>query len=108
MPHAADPHRADSPHLADRDRTSEPAGAIDAGGGVWVKRWALSVAGTVGPLPLAAELTKPGREDGAGDPEPGAGMLPAGIERELRAIRSAIDDLRREVRELRAGRDDSA
>ena len=109
MPHAADPHKADSPHLAlaDRDRASEPAGAVDAGGGVWVKRWSLSVAGTVGPLPLAAELTKPGREDGAGDPEPGAGMLPAGIERELRAIRSAIDDLRREVRELRAGRDDS-
>ena len=94
-------------HTVDRDRPVRAREAPEAGQGVWVKRWSLSVAGTAGPLPLAAELTKPGREDGAGDPEPGAGMLPAGIERELRAIRSAIDDLRREVRELRAGRDGS-
>ena len=95
MPHAADPHKAD------RDRASEPAGAVDAGGGVWVKRWSLSVP-SAGPVPLATELTEPGPEDRAGSPAP-----PTGIERELRAIRSAIDDLRREVRELRAGRDDS-
>ena len=104
MPHAAASHRADRDRAA--GRASEPAGAIDAGGGVWVKRWSLSVAGTVGPVPLAAELTKPGREDGAGD-GPAAGMLPAGIERELRAIHAAIADLRREVRELRAGREES-
>ena len=111
MPHAAASHRADSSHRADRDRAarraSEPAGTIDAGSGVWVKRRSLSVTGTVDPVPLAAELTKPGREDGAGDPEPAAGMLPAGIERELRAIRAAISDLRREVRELRAGHEES-
>ena len=105
MPHAA------ASQIADRDRASEPAGAIDAGGGVWVKRRSLSVAGTVGPAPLAAELTKPGREDGAGDaagdPDPAAGMLPAGIKREVRAIRAAIADLRREVRELRAGHEES-
>lgn len=101
MPHAA------ASHIADRDRASEPAETVDAGSGIWVKRWSLSVAGTVGPVPLAAELTKPGREDAARDPAPAAGMLPAGIERELRAIHAAIDDLRREVRELRAGREES-
>ncbi len=136
------PHAADSAHAADSDRAaqrvSEPAGAIDAGSGVWVKRWSLSVSGPVGPVPLAAELTKPGGEDGAGDPDPAAamaagaappggappggappggappggappaGMPPAGIERELRAIHSAIADLRREVRELRAGREEDS
>ncbi len=120
------PHAADSAHAADSDRAaqrvSEPAGAIDAGSGVWVKRWSLSVSGPVGPVPLAAELTKPGGVDGVGDPDPAAAMAagaappggappagapPGGIERELRAIHSAIADLRREVRELRAGREDS-
>jgi hypothetical protein len=110
MPHAAASPRADRDRAA--RRASEPAetvdaGSIDAGSGIWVKRWSLSIAGAVGRVPLAAELTKPGREDGAGDPDPDAGMLPAGIERELRAIRSAITDLRREVRELRAGREES-
>ena len=105
MPHAAASPRADRDRAA--RRASEPAETVDAGSGIWVKRWSLSVAGTVGPAPLAAELTKPGREDAAGDPDPAAGMLPGGIERELRAIHAAIADLRREVREFRAGREDS-
>lgn len=107
------------PHTADRDRAGRSREAAETGRGVWVKRWSLSVAdprprgtGTTDPDPLLAGLPEHDTEDDAGAPQPtadteGGTGLPAGIERELRAIHSAIADLRREVRELRTGREES-
>lgn len=106
-------------HTADRDRTVRAREAAEAGRGVWVKRWSLSVpeaglygTGAADPDPLPVELPGPDPEDDAGAPDPTAATAagtapPAGVERDLRAIHAAIADLRREVRELRAGREDS-
>lgn len=100
----------------DRARAARPTGAPDAGSAVWVKRWSLSVSdagrratGAGGPGARAVDPPGPDLEDGTGtaDPigaEPTRMGIPAGIEQELRAIHQALADLRRDVRELRTGR----
>lgn len=115
------------PHAAERDRagrrTPEPAGATHAGSGVWVKRWSLSVpdagargTGTVGRDLRSVEPPEPDREHEVGGPHPSGaaptgpptGPLPrSGVEQELRALHAAMAELRREVRELRTGREEA-
>ena len=112
MPHAADGERAGR-------RASAPAGATHAGSGVWVKRWSLSVpdAGPRGTVTMGLDLrplepAEPDREHEVGIPHsigaaPTGPPVPSGVEQELRALRAAMAELRREVRELRTGREEA-
>ncbi len=112
MPHAADGERAGR-------RASAPAGATRAGRGVWVKRRSLAVpdagprgAGTIGRDLRPVEPAEPDREQEIGVPHsigaaPTGPPLPSGVEQELQALRAAVAELRREVRELRTGREEA-
>jgi hypothetical protein len=110
MPRAADTGNA--------GHAPEPEEASHVGNGVWVKRWSTGTTDP-GPLTVVPPEEDPELDAGAPDPldhtplrpdplDPAATgtTLPAGIERELRAVHGAIADLRRELRELRTGREE--
>lgn len=68
-----------APHLADRDGAGRAREAAQAGRGVWVKRWSLSVpdagprrTGTIDPDPLPAEVPHHEPRDDAEAPDPDA------------------------------------